>query len=35
MMINGQRPIKHSKQGQFQIAEIVDVMGSLYQLRPR
>ncbi len=29
LMITGQKPIKHSKQGQFQIVEIVDMMGPL------
>ena len=32
MMITGQKPIKYNQQGQFQIAEIVDVMGSFNQL---
>jgi acetolactate synthase-1/2/3 large subunit len=29
MMITGQKPIKHSKQGQFQIINVVDMMQSL------
>jgi len=29
MMITGQKPIKHSKQGQFQIIDVVDMMGPI------
>ena len=29
MMITGQKPIKKSKQGQFQIVEVVDMMGPI------
>jgi acetolactate synthase-1/2/3 large subunit len=29
LMVTGQKPIKTSKQGQFQIVEIVDMMGPL------
>lgn len=29
LMITGQKPIKHSKQGQFQIIDVVDMMGPI------
>jgi len=29
LMITGQKPIKHSKQGQFQIIDVVDIMHPL------
>lgn len=29
MMITGQKPIKHSKQGQFQIIDVVSMMNPL------
>ena len=29
MMITGQKPVKHSKQGQFQIIDVVDMFGPI------